>query len=74
MCRRWPWKHLPREACAYLYPAEDLVSVICGCGGSSAGKSTDWRTLASQLWGFKSEGGLDHYAHVLNQQKRLELS
>jgi hypothetical protein len=26
------------------------------------------------LWGFKSEGGLDHYAHVLNQQKRIKLS
>jgi hypothetical protein len=26
---------------------------------------------ASQLWGFKSEGGLDHYAHVLNQRKLL---
>ena len=26
---------------------------------------------ASQLWGFKSEEGLDHYAHVLNQHKLL---
>jgi hypothetical protein len=33
--------------------------------------STDWRTLASQLWGFKSVEGLDHYAHVLNQRKLL---
>ena len=31
-----------------------------------------WRlTRGSQLWGFKSEGGLDHYAHVLNQHKLL---
>jgi hypothetical protein len=25
----------------------------------------------SYLWGFKSEEGLDHYAHVLNQHKLL---
>jgi hypothetical protein len=29
------------------------------------GDSTNW------LWGFKSEGGLDHYAHVLHQRKLL---
>jgi hypothetical protein len=34
---------------------------ICVGGGDS----TSW------LWGFKSVGGLDHYAHVLNQHKLL---
>lgn len=34
---------------------------MCGGGGDST----------SRLWGFKSEGRLDHYAHVLNQRKLL---
>jgi hypothetical protein len=36
-------------------------------GGSAVGGGGS----ASLLWGFKSVGGLDHYAHVLNQHTRL---
>ncbi len=27
------------------------------------------KLMRAQLWGFKSAGGLDHYAHVLHQHK-----
>jgi hypothetical protein len=29
---------------------------------------------AGWLWGSKSEEGLDHYAHIFHQRKRIELS
>jgi hypothetical protein len=32
---------------------------------------TDNEVHVNQLWGFKSEEGLDHYAHALNQHKLL---
>jgi hypothetical protein len=58
-CCRRSWQHLYCEERAPLHPGEDLVGELA---------------QPRPVVGVQVQGGLDHYAHVLNQQKRIKLS
>ncbi len=66
-------KNVPHWTASGWLPSRkinDVLIWIC------PGRWTRWcettsAAHVSRRWGFKSVGGFDHYAHVLNQQKRI---